>query len=440
MSDELVMDFGLEGAAELMRNMRDLASFVDGLGVPMKRFQQMLHACVGDSAALARNMMVAAHAAVALSGMANVIPQIPGGRSKPAAPKLPKPPATFWQAMKNVLGTARVNFGAQGFGLSPLIGRLIPALMKLGPMGIAAGAAAVSIGALSAAAKRAAGLLLGASKLSHIGGGTSGQSAVGMRLAGMQGIDPATFAKEAQAFQERVLGDWRSIRGATRLGLDTSHFVPGNESVDATKDYIDAIRAIVMHSDKATAERSARDLQLQDYTWMRDLTPQHKKELFAEDGTFAGMFGPQQKQNAAEYAYTMMKLNALWQEMVVKVGGPLLTGLNLVSNAMSSIANTGRVVGDILKLVYDFLTGQWGNLRKDWQTVKDDWHGLNDPDKSKSAKDRTQEEQLRQLRGINDGIRAMTPGMHGGGERARNAIPANASRVSPALNLGAFAF
>lgn len=318
----------------------------------------------------------------------------------------------FGKALKNAIFSTRFTLNNGHPHFSPLIGRSMQALAQAGPIGIAAGAAAVGLVMLHAAADKAAQKMSEFESGRFMAGGSAAEMSRAQHLGGAVGIDnPAAMARE---FADALKSDDFTRWAASAIGISNPMGSRGPGSkLDVLPDFFKAAKAIANAPSNDAAMRMARDLGhgMEQFMSLRDMSPMHRDRALKE---MEEMNSDEGRQAAADYresmshlSYSMTKLGNALVPVIELFGGLMDFASNLLPKLNDKGANSFMNPGQHGK------SGQYGpggNLRagKDRQNAED---------RHTTALDRNTDAIWAQVRSARQ--------LFGGGERAGGAMPSH---------------
>lgn len=271
---------------------------------------------------------------------------------------IPKTPKTQQELLMDAIMTSRVLPGGV---LSPLVGKLAKAGVGLDAI---AGSGAVSGGtsaAIAAAAAAAIPVALAAAGLggvvaiaeagaSHVRTGTNAFWASGgtpSELGQIIGLGGPNAGSKAEALGGALRGGgygaaWARSQGIVDLG---DYFTP-----DKATNYLKTLRALRNVQDPTERMRIVRGLGIQEDAWTSDLS----KQSFENLAQTRSAYSEQDRRNEAEYRGAKEQLGGEWDNIVRKVGAPvmnLLLKAKDLNDLFSPAGMAHRLYNDIADLV-----------------------------------------------------------------------------------------
>lgn len=334
----------------------------------------------------------------------------------------PKGTASFGQRLNTFIRSTRFGGGGAG-GLSPLVGRAMD-LFGGGGIGGAAGAAGAAIMGLAAACKIASDRLMDLAGARNFGGGSVASANKAARIGSIVGMSGTDMGQMAQSVMGNIADGGTAATYAMRYGVRA---VPGmGDSSNKMDRFLNLVKGIAEDPNEEMARRTAQGLGMEQFLGLRDLSPETRQRIFKKMKD-----GPNQDdvKVAAEFNAQLKLIGDSFKNIAVKFAKPFI-------DILSSI------LGFISRIV-DFVADNWNGGKHAMQPPQVA-RAIEEAEKSqKSAIDRNTD-------ALNENTNAvkLQAGVHGGGERARNAVPAAWSNIehqrrymkAQAAAMGAFAF
>lgn len=468
--DAIIIDLGIDGAQTALAAWRDMSKAISRCIDPLKQ-------------AVALTAQMAANTSAAASNLGALSKQVPGGGGgrggggiartlrlpTPKPPRLlrtqkipvPKkgpltPQQQFANAIRNAIWSTRIGFGHGGMQVMPLVGRTIMALGKLGPIGAAAAAALVVLGAavkiLADGVRGAADAIKTFASAMWAGGGTPQQTQYGRMLGGAMG--GLNLPQLATQFAHTIATNPTAAgMVASRTGVrDTGLFGPTNK-LEKLLAFIEGLRAL-QPEDALRTIRSAG--MPEDLMAMRLLPQDQLKEMRQMSATSGTIYDTKAQTDMASFQASLAEFGSAIKDLVVSVFGPYLPYMTkLLRTWAVAIQEYARYlkasgvaeyfakfvmfvtrIGDGIRILTK-LGELWIWMQSvmtklisyllgaiDWITNHTPLRDTNYQRNFDSAMNAAQKAQDRNTDAVNANTQAMQ-GMYGGGERARAFMPAS---------------
>lgn len=443
MADDLIIDLGFDGMADMVRDINEVAKGIQESVGPIRELRYQLKFAAQNMRKLAdetRRFFLFTHAtSAALKQMQTAMPATAGfnpnqrgswnqqwlmgqiGQASAPAPaaRVPRPriPPTFGQQFMRALNTSRFSFGANGFSMMPLIGQTLRAF------GSAAGPIGLTVTAIGALAKAA---WDGAKRINELNaerwgaGGTFKDAEVARKVAASLGLDAKDLMGGAHGLAGKLGSDSYAMMFGMKAGVSNPLGGTPFGNANELRDYIKAARAIATTPNDVEAIRMARALGMENILPMRELPMDEIKKRFSNA---EGGFNSADAKRAAEAQKRYGDFQLGWEKGKGEAFNSFMGKSK--DNPFGGPASTNA----------DFFRGKTGDLKKLSDSIRAQ------DEQSKAVRDNTAalESHAMVLKNL---------GLHGGGERARGAIPRGLLGSMPyqqnealrqGLRLGAFA-
>lgn len=338
-------------------------------------------------------------------------------------PKQPAPPPTFVQAMKNAIFSTRFTANNGQLHLMPLIGRTMQALASLGPIGIAAGAAAAGIMALHAAAAHAAAVLSELAAARYTGGGSYGETSRAAGLGAAFGGSAGDVAAMARELANNLATNPTAMATGAKYHIsDPGGDNPLSGSVDKFPAFFKAAEVILNAPTDEEAIRAARGFggNMEKLLSLRDLSPASKAQAL---NMMQDMFGPEQARAVAEYKFATGKLSLAFDKLLISMT-PVINMFTMIVTAIPEAIRMALNAAIPGANIGDRMMGGGANSASD---------------KMKKSTDANTD--------AIDGLNSTLKGVSGGGSRARSAVPGGVGgtfymggNMGGAARMGAFSW
>lgn len=335
--------------------------------------------------------------------------------------------STFLSRLAGAVGSTRLNLGP----VSPLVGRIggLVGGQFGSPLTLGLAAAGAALGGFTSnvkAAATAAGAYAAAAS-------TSGGSGASLRALGTLGVSPGQAAEIANRLRSTLESDPRAQLARSRLGLGM--VAPGSLGpTDNARILAETLEALRGLNDLPVEQlKRARELGLEGYLEELRVSAdvyQARKDLAKQQER---LFGNQQYvQNARDLSARMKLIGEQFQVVGAELAKEILPdALTLAKGISQMLKDSLPMVGEVSQRMHDLFQNTFMQAAVKIQALL---NGL-DPNKTWAAYQAAQKiinSQMAQralnanTAAVNANTRAQyatQPGMHGGGPRARGALP-----------------
>lgn len=441
MADDLIIDLGLDGIADMVRDINEVAKGVQESVGPTREIRHQLRFAAQNARRMADEMrrffLFSQASTLSLNQMKVAMPAMTRGVSTPSTGSLASinrarnqqfaQSHPFLNAIRNAISTSRFGVGMGGhLTIMPLIGRTLAAFTKLGPAGVAISGVVAALALLTEAASHAAKTVSEFATVRMTTGATGASMAIAKAIASSMGMNLPDMAEMAQSFQGKVSSD------PVAMAFSGMRDLPGAfGQVDRMRLFNRAVDKLLKFGSDMQALKFARATGLEGMLPFRALmkNPINRAEFGADRALTSKIFTPGFQQDAMQFQFQLHRFIESIQELLAVISRPVMrmftAALELATTAIKAFTSG-------LVIIFDFLR-QFAFFRN--------LLGPNSEEKKKNDA----------LRENTDAMQSMTAtmkGIFGGGERARGAIPRGLLGSMPyqqnealrqGLRLGAFA-
>jgi hypothetical protein len=299
-------------------------------------------------------------------------------------PKPPKPDPSFMDRFMDMLSTSRVSLN--GKMMMPLVGKVAKTF------GVSSFAVTAAYEAISAIRHVTNALNSFAVSLYRTGG-TVGQLGNYMAIGKLLGMD---YGAAADRFGTLINGGGVAAAIARRAGIDPVGNVDlGYGDTNYGEKLKKALDYILNEPNNARSRQAAHAWGMEDMSWARWLSPEHKKEVINSSYNTT----PEQLQKSAEVQFQWNKALMQGEQLLMKLGEILLPLINAALTALNWVA-------EAISWITDPIGKSAEAARK--------WFGGEDAAKA-------QEANTKAVKDLTNAI--VNQGVYGGGDRVGRAVP-----------------